>query len=345
MIIELFRFEAAQQRSWDDYVHASADAGHCHLSGWRRVAERAYGLRPLYLGASEGGKIKGVLPMILLRSLSMRKSLVSLPFLDDGGICADDLPTAAALCRHALSLCQTYNSGLLDLRHRRSSGLELSPHGSKVTFILDLAAEPELVWKRLDPTVRNHIRKSVKYGLTASWTGREGLDSFYEVFATNMRDLGSPVHSRRFFAEILEEFPDTARLILVRDGDRPIGGGLCLSFKNTLAMPWSSVLRDYRSKCPNHILHWEAIRWGCKEGYQRFDFGRSSRGSGTYHFKKQWGTREEPLAWEGWQRGSRRGILVESSQGPYALLAQTWKLLPVAVTTVLGPRLRKYISN
>src|SRR6267378_1274084 len=102
MIIEICRFEAAQQRSWDDYVHTSTDAGHCHLSAWRRVVERAYGLRTLYLWASEGGKVKGVLPMILLRSVSMRKSLVSLPFLDDGGICADDLPTAAALYEQAL---------------------------------------------------------------------------------------------------------------------------------------------------------------------------------------------------------------------------------------------------
>lgn len=345
MIIELCRFDGARQRSWDEYVHTSTDAGHCHLSGWRRVAERAYGLRPLYLWASEAGKVKGVLPMILLRSVSMRKSLVSLPFLDDGGICADDLPTAAALCRQALSVCQTYNADLLDLRHRRSSGLELSPHGSKVTFILDLASVPELVWGRLDPTVRNHIRKSIKSGLAVSWTGREGLDRFYEVFAMNMRDLGSPVHSRRFFAEILEEFPDTAKLILVSDGDKSIGGGLCLSFKNTVAMPWSSCRRDYRSKCPNHMLHWEAIRWGCKEGYRRFDFGRSSRGSGTYQFKKQWGAREEPLAWESWQQGSPRSALVESSEGAYGLLAETWKLLPVPVTTVLGPLLRRYISN
>jgi len=345
MIIQLCGAEAAQQPTWDDYVHTAADAGHCHLSAWRRVVERAYGLQPLYLWASEGGKVKGILPMVLLRDVSMRKSLVSLPFLDDGGICADDLTTAAALCEHALTLCQTHHADLLDLRHRRPSGLELTPHGSKVTFVLDLAAEAELVWGRLDPTVRNHIRKAVKCGLTASWTGREGLDAFYEPFAMNMRDLGSPVHSRGFFAEILEAFPDTARLILVRDGDHVIGGGLCFAFKDTVAVPWSSSRRDFRSKRPNHILYWEAIRWACKEGYRRFDFGRSSLGSGTYQFKKQWGACDEPLAWEAWQRSSRRSPVIESTRGPYTLVAEAWKFLPVALTTRLGPLLRKHISN
>ncbi len=345
MTIEISRIEAAQQRAWDDYVQASTASGHCHLSGWGRVAERAYGLRPFYFWAADGGKVTGILPAIMLRSLPRGKSLVSLPFLDDGGICADNRAGAAALYQHALDVCRAEHADLLDLRHRRASGLELSAHGSKVTFVLDLAAEPERVWASFDPKVRNQVRKSVKSGLTVSWTGREGLDSFYEVFAMNMRDLGSPVHSRRFFAEILEEFPDTARLILVRDGAKPVGGGVCLSFKDTVAVPWASSRRDYLSKCPNHILYWEAIRWGCKEGYRRFDFGRSSPGSGTYHFKKQWGAREEPLAWEIWRRDHRRRALVESGQGAYGLLSEAWKRLPVGVTTVVGPLLRKHIGN
>ena len=65
-----------------------------------------------------------------------------------------------------------------------------------------------------------------------------------------------------------------------------------------MIVPWASSLREYFSLCPNNLLYWEMIRWGCKNGYQRFDFGRSSPDSGTYRFKKQWGAKEEaaPLA-------------------------------------------------
>ena len=66
------------------------------------------------------------------------------------------------------------------------------------------------MWKRFNAKLRNQIRKAVKSGLTATWSGIEGLADFYQVFATNMRDLGSPVHSRRFFAAIFEEFPECA---------------------------------------------------------------------------------------------------------------------------------------
>src|SRR5207245_9031035 len=45
------------------------------------------------------------------------------------------------------------------------------------------------------------------------------------------------------------------------------------------------------------LLYWETLKAACADGVGRFDFGRSSRNSGTYRFKVQWGAREEPLYW------------------------------------------------
>ena len=309
------------------------------------MVERSYGHRPFYLWASQDGKVKGILPLMLMRSVLFGKSLVSLPFLDDGGICADDEETALELYSHARRLCEREGADLLDLRHRAPSGLGLAPQGSKVTFVLQLARDPERAWTSLDSKVRNQIRKSMKSGLEVSWHGREGLDGFYDAFATNMRDLGSPVHSRKFFATILSEFPDSARLILVTDGGRTIGGAVCLSFKDTVIVPWASSRRAYRPSCPNHLLYWEAIRWSSQEGFRRFDFGRSSRGSGTYNFKKQWGAVEQPLGWEMWGQKGHRGGPIESSDTRYATVARVWKHLPVAITRFCGPMLRGQISN
>jgi FemAB-related protein (PEP-CTERM system-associated) len=345
VLIELAQFEPKAREAWDDYVRSASGAGHCHLSAWGRVIERSYGHRPFYLRASNNGSLKGILPMVLLGSRLFGKSLVSLPFLDDGGICADDHSTAVALHREALRLCQDNHVGCLDLRHRESSGLDLRPHGSKVTFVLDLDSKSDAVWNRLDSKARNQIRKAGNNGLTVSWSGLEGLDDFYDVFAENMRDLGSPVHSRKFFATIFEEFPDTTRLILVHDGIQVIGGGVCLAFKDTVIVPWASSRREYLSKCPNNLLYWEAIRWSCEKGFRRFDFGRSSPGSGTYRFKKQWGAIEKSLSWEIWTKDADRGPMIESRDARFALMARAWKLLPVPVTRVCGPMLRKHISN
>jgi len=345
MEIELCGFGPGEEKAWDDFVLNSAEAGHCHFSGWRRVIKRAYGHHSFYLRAHEDGETKGILPLILIRSKLFGRSLVSLPFLDDGGICSKDDETRVRLYYEAVRLFEGCKADYLDLRHRQLTGLDLPFHGSKVTFTLMLADSPNRMWERFDPKIRNHIRKAMKSGITAFWSGFEGLSEFYDVFAINMRDLGSPVHGRKFFAAILDEFPNNARLILVRKGNHTIGGGLCLLFKGKIFMPWSSSNREYFPLCPNNLLYWEVIRWGCEKGFTEFDFGRSSRGSGTYQFKRQWGAIERPLHWQSVTRNGRLAATVCTDDARYQWVVQAWKRLPLAVTNSIGPLLRKQICN
>lgn len=345
MVIELCRLQHGEEKAWDEFVYRYPNAGHCHLSGWRRVIERSYGHRAFYLWAYENGETKGILPLILIRSILFGRSLVSIPFLDDGGICADDDWTRIELYQGAWQLFEDYRVDCLDFRHRQPSGLDLPLHGLKVTLILELADNPDRMWERFDPKLRNQIRKALRSGLTASWSGSEGLSDFYDVFATNMRDLGSPVHSRGFFSAILKEFSNSARLILVRKGSQTIGGGLCLLFRDTLFMPWASSRREFFSICPNNLLYWEVIRWGCEKGYRRFDLGRSSPGSGTYCFKKQWGAIEELLHWQCLNQKHRRSTTVQADDPRYRWAIRTWKRLPLAITKLIGPLLRRQMSN
>ena len=345
MRVEVCGFSREEERTWDEYVHRSAGASHSHLIGWRRVIQESYGHRPLYLWAREGDRIRGVMPLVLFRSLVGGRSLVSVPFLDDGGICADDDCAARELATEALRLFEHHRARCLDLRHREPNSLGFPRHGSKVTLILELGPEAGSMWDRFDGKLRNQIRKAMGSGLTASWGGLEDVDAFYEVFATNMRDLGSPVHRLRFFAGVLREFADSARLVLVRKGHAVVGGGVCLFFGSTLTVPWASSLRQYRSLCPNNLLYWEVIRTGCEKGYARLDFGRSSPGSGTYRFKQQWGTAEKALVWQSVARRHGGGSLVESDDVRYRWLVRLWQRLPVPVSKWVGPAVRGNLSN
>jgi serine/alanine adding enzyme len=332
--------------AWDDYVFGSPGTGHSHLSGWLRVIERSYGHPPMCLWARDAGRIRGILPLVLLRGIFLSRSLVSLPFLDDGGICADDEVATRELLEGARQLARSCKAEILDLRQRQPNGLPLEPHGGKVTLVLELEADPDRMWARLDGKVRNQVRKAVTSGLSASWSGIEGLDAFYDVFAVNMRDLGSPVHGRRFFEAILEEFADSAKLVLVRRDGTPIGGGLCLFFRDRVLMPWASSLKAHRSACPNNLVYWEVIRRACEKGFRHFDFGRSSPGSGTYRFKQQWGAVDQPLHWQALSRpGRRRPPTIDGSDWRYRWAGEAWRRLPVAVSRVLGPPLRKHMSN
>jgi FemAB-related protein (PEP-CTERM system-associated) len=280
-----------------------------------------------------------------MRNVFFRRSLVSMPFLDDGGICADDEQIARRLSEEALRLYDDQKADFLDLRHRYANDLEFPRAGEKIMMILNLTASPDDLWKGFDAKLRNQTRKASKSGLSALWSGNEGLADFYEVFAANMRDLGSPVHSGIFFEAILDQFCDTAKLMLVRKDNRVIGGALCLLFRDRMIVPWASSLREYFSLCPNNLLYWEMIRWGCENGYRRFDFGRSSPNSGTYRFKKQWGAKEEPLHWQCVSRQTGRTGIPHGDGKKYQWIVKTWSHLPLSITKLVGPMLRGQVSS
>jgi hypothetical protein len=91
-------------------------------------------------------------------------------------------------------------------------------------------------------------------------------------------------------------------------------------------------------------MYWETIRAACAERFERFDFGRSSRDSGTYRFKRQWGAVDSPLYWYTVPIG--RGQVPPRSNGvsrTAACLAGLWQFLPLTVTRHVGPHVRKYL--
>jgi serine/alanine adding enzyme len=165
-------------------------------------------------------------------------------------------------------------------------------------MFLALAADIDSQWRAFNAKLRNQIRKAEKSGLQFVIGRLELLDRFYEVFAHNMGDLGTPVYGKSFFRNILEAFPDTATIFAVYHETKMIAAGIGSWFRNMLEIPWASSISDYKMLCPNNMLYWEAIRFAICNGFKRFDFGRSTPNEGIYNFKKQWGAQPLQLYWQ-----------------------------------------------
>jgi FemAB-related protein (PEP-CTERM system-associated) len=332
--------------AWDRFVERHPTATVAHLRAWGSVIHGAYGHEVAYLLAEEGGEPVGALPVVLIRSRLFGCRLVSMPFLDYGGVLAPPgSPAEAALARAALDLARERGAQTLGLRQFHSTGLGQPVTDDRVTMLMPLTSE-EAVWRALPSERRNRVRKGAKCGLGSVWGGAELLEDFYRVFATNMRDLGSPVHSRRFFALMLEALAGVARVLLVRDADgRAVGAAIGLFFRDTIMVPWVSSLREAFALCPNFALYWEVIRTGCAAGYRWLDFGRSLRSAGTFEFKRQWGAEPRPLPWIFIDVVAGAPPPTDRDAGRYAGLIAAWKRLPVPLATVLGPWVRSQVPN
>jgi FemAB-related protein (PEP-CTERM system-associated) len=343
----------ADRGAWDAYVdahlapartdaRAASRATGYHSWAWRDVFARSFSHDNVYLIARRAASIEidGVLPLTEVRSLLFGRSLTSLPFLNYGGVVSDSDEAARALVDEAARVARARGCRHVELRHieRRFTDLPCKQH--KVTMRLPLHAG---MWDRLDRKVRNQIRKAEKSGLTAVSGGAELLGEFYRVFARNMRDLGTPVYARRFFAEVLAAFPDRTRLVVVRLKDRPVAAALTYRTGGQVEVPWASSVRDYNALCPNHLLYWTVLDAAVAAGCDLLDFGRSTPDEGTYKFKAQWGAEPVPLHWE--YAGLDGGPPPDQSpKNPkFRLAIATWQRLPLWIANAAGPGIVKGI--
>jgi serine/alanine adding enzyme len=246
---------------------------------------------------------------------------------------------AQALLAEAIALAQARRWKHLEIRHleQRFQNLE-AKRDHKVAMYLALAENETKQWEAVDRKVRNQVRKAQKSNFTTAVGGGELVDEFYSVFARNMRDLGTPVYARRLFADIARLFPQQVKLYVVRDKTTPIAASLTFGWRSTVEVPWASSLKEYRSQCPNMLLYWEMLRTAVVDGYQTFDFGRSTPDEGTFHFKRQWGAEPHPMCWEYWLPAGRT-LPNQSPKNPkFAAAISVWQRLPLPLTTLLGPR-------
>jgi FemAB-related protein (PEP-CTERM system-associated) len=302
----------------------------------------ATGLRhvPYCLEAVHGDETRGFLPLAFVKSFLFGRYLVSLPYLNYGGVMAGDDETAQLLVSRAVTLADQLDVRYLELRHQQPmthpdlNGMRTD----KVHMRLELPKSAAALWEQLSAKVRNQVRKGQKSGLDVVWGGLELVDAFYAVFSRNMRDLGTPVYGKRLFASILKEFPDRAEICLVRHGRKPAACALLLHGWGVTEVPSASSLRAYNSSCANMLLYWNLLERSLERGQQVFDFGRSSKESNTYRFKKQWGAAPVEAAWQYYvRRGSMDAARPDNPR--FQRLIRMWQKLPVWVTRLIGPRI------
>ncbi len=353
---------------WNAYIDAHPKSTLYHLYNWKNIIEKTYAHKTYYLIAEQQpnkpnnstNPVIGILPLVHIKHFLFGNSLISIPFFDLGGILADNDEVEKALLSEAIKLAQKLKAKNIELRHPQplSCIRELNPpnptnpsnpttvvtKSHKVSMILNLPESSEELMKSFKSKLRSQIKKPVKEGLKSKIGGFELIDDFYKVFLVNMRDLGSPVHSKKLIQNVIEEFPEKAKIVIVYKEAQPIACSLVVSFKDTLENPWASALRKYSRLSPNMLLYWTMQKYACDNGFKYFDFGRSTPEEGTYKFKKQWSAKPFPLHW---QYISLNGKSIEKETPEKSKFDETikfWQKLPVPVTKILGPMIRQYIG-
>ena len=332
--------ELQNDADWENFSGPPGRGSLYHALVWRRVIREAFGHRPHYLVARNGSGVRGLLPLVEMKSALFGHFLVSLPFLNYGGIVADGAEAEAELARGAVDVARECGASHIELRQASpmQEGIEgwtLRQH--KAALVIKLASDSKAHWDGISSRLRGKVRKAEKNEATFAVSGAESLDAFYGLYALNMRDLGTPVYARAFFERVVSTMGDCARILLVRRAGHPAAAAIALRHGNTIELPW--ICQDYRESAfnVNEFLYWKAIEWACASGASELDLGRSSIDAGTYRFKVQWNPEIRPLYWYYWTAPGVPLPQLNPDNPKFALAVRCWKKLPLGVANRVGP--------
>ena len=327
---------------WDSFIQQHLVSGY-HQSAWFALIKKSFGHDTRILVAEdESGNILGGLPLTFFSSKLFGNFAISIPYVNYGGVVSDYFDVAQKLIEFLQDI--RANEGLSHIEIRTmQAGLAKNSLDKKVSMVLELPATNEELEKDLGTKVRAQYKKAESYAPTAKFGKLELLDDFYNVFAHNMRDLGTPVYSKNWFANILKEEKIKSTLIVVYMEQKPVSTGFLVGSQNILEIPWASTLQNANAKNANMWMYRQILAFAIGEGYKYFDFGRSTLGAGTYKFKKQWGATAYTHHWYYVLPEGETKPELNPDNPKYKLVIFLWKLMPVWLTKIIGPQIIKHI--
>ncbi|MFW5895670.1 MAG: GNAT family N-acetyltransferase [archaeon] len=289
-----------------------------------KILKKSFGFDSKNIMIKQSDKIIGVFPISIING-----KLVSIPHFSYGDILLNGSETEKKKIRDKI-LNKQYEI-------RSFEAFSAYYNDLKIMSYLELKDSVEDQWNYWKSKLRSQIRKGIKNGVQVKKGRKEYLTEFYRVYSKNMRDIGSPVLSYKFFKNILEFYQHgEAKVFLAEYQNKTIASSIVLTYKDFAEVCWASSLKEFNNTQANMVIYWEMIKHAVNQNYDIFSFGRSSKDSNTYRFKKQWNPKEKQLYFN---YSHPQKISIKKM----TFLSKLWSKLPLFIANLIGPYISKRI--
>ena len=266
----------------------------------------------------------------LIQAIIIKNKFFSLPVFPISGIFShsDD---------YKISLYKVLLQGLNQYEIRDTIKFSKYALSSKYLCYLNLKTNPTEQLNSFKAKLRNQIIKGNSYNLKLIIGNEELLDEFYIIYAANMHRIGSPVIEKRFFILLLKNYKyGLKKIFLLKKEGATIGGSIALSYGDLFEVGWASTDKKHNHLKTNMVLYWDMIRYAIEQNMKVFSFGRATKNSSSYQFKKQW-------------QGEFIQIFFNYDSPrfdirSFALLQAVWKFIPNLLANKIGPVIRKQLE-
>ncbi|WP_094229079.1 GNAT family N-acetyltransferase [Methanolobus psychrotolerans] len=342
------------ESEWRDFLEKEDRAGIWHTVEWRDILAKEYHFKPKYLMARKEGEVCGILPIFQIKSPITGNRVVSLPFSYHCGPVATSDEAYLALIDESQKISDDLGCKYVEMKMLNKLPDTVVNNGNLVenlyfnTSILDLSANPDDNWKKLDSRrTRWAINKAMRSEVQIrTETDSNDLKQHHKLKIQTRKKHGSPAPSLKFFKSIMDSFEDRGMVKLwVAEHENKVVSTLMFYTYKDVVMPAYIASDDaYSSLMPNNLLYWRSIEWGCNNGFKYFDFGRTEpNNESLLSFKSKWGCNNFKIPYYYYPEQPKL-MSQNRNDAKTGFIRNTWKKLPDPVLEILGPKLLKHVG-
>jgi hypothetical protein len=314
-----------------------------HHAAWSELMQACYGYRPFVaILRDPNGQITVGIPMMEVNGLFGRRRWVSIPFSDHCSPLSQEAIASDELIQAVTCEAQKDEKRKVEIRwdlFHRSTAPDFVLH------TLRLESDFDKVSRGIHHSHLRNVRLGQGHGIQiVHGVGEQELSAFYDLHLQTRHRQGVPIQPWKYFKLlgdlILQQ--GLGFISLAWHDTTCLAGAIFLYWGSTLTYKYGASTDQGMSMRANHLLFWDAIRWGCQNGYSVLDFGRTDyKNEGLRLFKGRWGAVESPLYYSTIPSGSQQRGSIE---GPKSLMEAFIKRSPLWVCRLSGELLYRYFA-
>ncbi|MBT5111442.1 MAG: FemAB family PEP-CTERM system-associated protein [Rhodospirillaceae bacterium] len=325
---------------WDTFVLSHENATFFHRAGWSEVIRSTFGHDTYFVYAERDGDIIGILSLVHNKSRLFGNRLVSTSFCVHGGPLTIAPEANTALDAYAEDLAEKLDVDFLEYRSAEATKPDWQCQSDLYyVFRREISDDADANLKAIPRKQRAVVRKAIK-AEQLSVEIDDGPDRFYKVYSISVRNLGSPVFSKRYCQNLKRVFGDDCEfLILVGPNGEAVSGVLQFYFRDEVLPYYGGGTPDARKFGAHDYMYWQSMCRAAERGVRIFDFGRSKANTGAFSFKKNWGFEPQPLYYEYKLKPGHSLPDTNTLNPKYQIMINCWKRLPLPIANTIGPHL------
>ena len=329
---------------WDTFVTAHSRHSIFHSAAWAKVLEKTYGFSPVYFIAGEKKNPSAILPLMEVNSWLTGRRGVALPFTDDCEPLFSDAAAAKNLMQAALEFGKRRGWKSIEWRGGRELFDDAPASLSFYGHSMNLEANEDELFARLESSVRRAIRKAEKGGVTASVSNSlDSIKMFYSLQCRTRRKHGLPPQPFAFFQNIYEQIlsKDLGVIVSASHEGRPIAASVYFQLGKQAVYKYGAADEAFQHLRGANLVMWKAIQWLARRGAKTLHLGRTSLSNeGLRRFKLGWGAAEQKIEYIKYDL--RKNCFVTDGDEAVGWHNRVFRLLPMGLSRAIGAVLYRH---